>query len=58
MAYYRTPRTRQEMALSIDPEHADYVRSKRYFRNLPDAWDDKPHARRGRPDKHKNHRRK
>jgi hypothetical protein len=33
------------------------VRAKRNFANLPDAWDDKPHARRGRCDRSKNHRR-
>lgn len=58
MSYLRNPRTRQEMALSVDPDHSQYVRAKRLFRNLPDAWDDIPRGRRGRTDKYKDHRRK
>ena len=55
--YFRNPKTRQEQAISVDPDHREYVRAKRYFRNLPDAWDDKPRGRRGRDDRHKDHRR-
>ena len=56
--YLRHPKTRQEMAYSLDPDHAKHVRAKRRFRNLPDAWDDMPRGRRGRSDKYKDHRRK
>lgn len=56
--YFRTPKTRQEQAASLDREHAPFVRAKRRFLNLPNSYDDKPQARRGRPDKYKNHRRK
>jgi len=33
------------------------VRAKRNSANLPNAWDDKPFARRGRSDRGKNYRR-
>lgn len=55
---FKSPCTRQEMALSVDPDHAEYVRVKRRFRNLPDAYDDVPRGRRARPDKYKKHRRR
>lgn len=52
----KCPRTRQEMAYSLDEDHAPYVRVKRRHLNLPDHYDDKPVARRGRPDKYKDKR--
>ena len=57
--YIRKPRTRQEMAYSVDPDHVPYVRAKRRYLNLPNEWDDKPRGdgRRGRNDRYKNHRR-
>jgi hypothetical protein len=33
------------------------VRAKRNYRNLPNAWDDMPLARRNKCDRHKDHRR-
>jgi len=33
------------------------VRAKRNRRNIPNAWDDVPHARRHKCDRHKDHRR-
>ena len=38
-SHYRSPRTTQERRANQDSE---YVRSKRSFKNLPDAYDDIP----------------
>jgi hypothetical protein len=53
---WKCPKTRQEMAASLDEDHAPFVRVKRRFRNLPDYYDDIPRGRRGRPDKYKDKR--
>jgi hypothetical protein len=39
---YRNIKTTQERKYSCDPEHKPYIRGKRSFRNLPEAWDDIP----------------
>ena len=44
----KLPRTHQEMALSVDPDHRELVRNKRKFRNLPDAYDDRHRKSKGR----------
>lgn len=36
------PRTRQELAYSMDEDHAPYVRAKRGYKTLPTSWEDKP----------------
>lgn len=56
MGYLRHPRTTAEKRSSL--ENAELIRPKRSGHNLPNAWDDIPHGRRGRSDRHKNHRRK
>jgi hypothetical protein len=53
--HYRNMRTTAEhRATELSPVR---VRAKRNLANLPTAWDDKPHGRRGRCDRAKNHRR-
>jgi hypothetical protein len=43
--YFRRPKTTQERKLTTDSLHKLFVRGKRSFRNLPEAWDDIPFAR-------------
>lgn len=58
MKYLRNMRTTVEArAESKASENGVTVRAKRNGNNLPNAWDDVPHARRGRCDRYKNHRR-
>jgi len=53
----KCPRTRQEMAYSLDEDHSSFVRAKRRHLNLPDYYDDVARGRQPRPDKYKDHRR-
>jgi len=58
MSYLRNPKTTAECrAESAASEQGVQVRAKRNRRNVPNAWDDIPHARKGRNDRAKNHRR-
>lgn len=54
--YLRNPKTTNECRQA--EKSPVKIRAKRNWANLPNAWDDIPHARRGRNDQHKNHRRK
>lgn len=40
--YYREPHSTQERKMSCDEEHKPYIRGKRSYRNLPNAWNDIP----------------
>ena len=54
----RHPRTTAEVkAENSALDNGVKVRAKRNYRNIPNEWDDMNHARRGRNDRHKNHRR-
>jgi hypothetical protein len=59
MSYLRHMKTTAESrAVSAAEEQGAKVRAKRNYANIPNAWDDVPHSRRGRSDRYKNHRRK
>jgi hypothetical protein len=58
MGYLRNMRTTAECrAESGSEEQGVKVRAKRNRNNVPNAWDDIPHARRHKCDRHKDHRR-
>jgi len=44
-SYYRRFRTTQERRYSRSDEHKPYIRGRRSFRSLPNAWDDIGHDR-------------
>ena len=59
MSYFRNVRTQSERRLvHAAVEQGVKVRGKRNAGKggLPTEWDDKPHARRERPNRHKSHR--
>jgi hypothetical protein len=57
MSYFRTVRTQAERRLVANAnEQGVKVRARRNAANLPTEWDDKPHARRERCNRHKSHR--
>lgn len=57
MSYLRHMKTTAEArSVASASEQGIKVRAKRNYANLPNAWDDIPHSRRPRCDKHKNHR--
>lgn len=39
---YRNIKTTQEKKYACDSEHKPYIRGRRSFSNLPDAWDEIP----------------
>ena len=45
MAHDRLPATQNERRQNADVEAADFVRTRRKGRNLPNSWDDLPRAR-------------
>jgi hypothetical protein len=54
----RKPKTTCERrAVATATENGTVVRGSRNSNNLPNEWDDRPHSRRGRCDRHKNVRR-
>lgn len=56
MSYFRNMRTTNERkAIEACEEEGVKVRAKRH--NIPNAWDDISHARKGRDDRNKNHHR-
>lgn len=58
MSYLRNPKTIAECrAESNANEQGVKVRAKRNYANIPNSHDDLTHARKGRCDRHKNHRR-
>lgn len=57
MGYFRNIKTTAERrSVAGATEQGVKVRASRNLSNLPTAWDDKPHARRERPNRHKSHR--
>lgn len=40
--YYRKPKSTQERRVACSEEHKPYIRGKRSFCNLPNAWNDRP----------------
>jgi hypothetical protein len=43
--FYRTPKTLREIRDAADPEMTPFIRGSRSLTNLPNAWDDRPPAR-------------
>ena len=57
MGIHIRPRTQRERRDNADPDMQGFVRGKRTPRNIPTAYDDRPHSRGGNSKpKRKDHR--